>query len=101
MRTKKNEISVQVNVLFVLTAIFIALCLFIPVWQSAVSADLSKSLAKEEKKLDVLQDQKTVLKAAIEKQSNPEELMKRASLLNIDFTQISAQQKSVFASSLF
>lgn len=100
MKTKRNRVSMQINILFVLTTMFIALCLFIPVWQSSVNADLTKALAKEEKKLDVLQDQKTVLKAAIEKQTNPEELLKRASLMNVDFTQISAQQKSVFASSI-
>lgn len=100
MKTKRNELSAQINLVFILTAVFIALCLFLPVWQGAASEDLSVSLAREEKKLDTLQDQRAVLLASIERELSPEEIMQRAKSMNLTFAQIRAERPDVLASNI-
>lgn len=100
MKTRTRHYSSQLNVLFILTSLFIALCLFIPVWQSAVSSQLKIKLAKQESFVNGLQDQQTTLKAGIESQKTPEYLSQMASANNIVFSQIPSQSAGTVASSL-
>ena len=100
MKSRKKNTSVQINILFILTTLFIALCLFLPVWQSTLSEDLKISLAKEEKKLSTLQDQRTVLQASIEKNKSADEVLKRAGLINLDFSLLKTARSNVFASTI-
>ena len=99
MRSNKNTVSTKVGILFVLTTLFMALCLFVPVWQSASSSRLEKLLAKEEVLVNTLEEQKTVLRASVETQQTPEYVMKAAKAMNISFSQIPSQEAGAVASS--
>ena len=99
MKNKSSTVTSRVEILFVLTTIFIALCLFVPVWQSAVSSRLAKQITGEERTYAALVNQKVTLQASIEKQKSPEYVRKTASARNISFVQISGQEASVVASS--
>ena len=95
----KNTRSAQVNILFILTTLFIALCLFVPVWQSAANTQLKKILAREENLVSSMEEQKMVLTASVEMQKTPEYVIKTASAKNINFSQISSQEAGAVASS--
>lgn len=99
MENRKNSTSFQIGFVFVLTTLFIALCLFVPVWQSATSSKLEKMLAKEEVLVNTLEEQKMVLTASIESQQTPEYVMKTASAKNLSFSQISYKEDGAVASS--
>ncbi len=99
MRNSNNTVSTKVGILFILASMFIALCLFVPVWQSASSSRLEKMLAKEEILVNTLEEQKTLLTASIETQQTPEYVMKAARAMNIQFSQIPSQEAGAVASS--
>lgn len=98
MRNSKNSVSAQISMIFILTSLFISLCLFVPVWQSATSSKLETILAKENTLVNSLEEQKMVLTASIESQQTPEYIMKAASAKNISFSQISSKEAGAVAS---
>lgn len=95
MRTREGN---QKAVLFVLVALFVTLCLFVPVWQSAVSSQLKANLAKSVARVAAKEDQKMTLKASISKQMTPEYLIENARAYNLAFTQISSTGTTAVAS---
>lgn len=95
----ERKVSAQIGMLFVLTTVFIALCLFVPVWQSAQNTQLKMLLAKEETRVSSMEEQKMLLVASVEMQKTPEYVMKTASARNINFSQIPSMEAGAVASS--
>lgn len=98
MCSKKRTASNQVNIVYILTAFFIALCLFLPVWQSSVSAKIEKKLALQEKTLSMMNEQKMVLQASVEQQSTPEYVVHSAKAKDLGLVQLPVIETSAMAS---
>lgn len=96
MRTRNtNE---NKTVLLVLVSTFMILCLFVPVWQSAVSSQLKTELARATSEVARMEEQKMTLRAGISTQMTPEYLIEMAKVNNLSFTQIASTGATAVAS---
>ena len=75
--------------LIMAASLLVGLCLVVPVWQSAVNADLVRSIGAVRSDISVFEGIKMSLEADIAHHTTPEFLIAEAVRQNINFTQIS------------
>lgn len=96
MKTRNN--TENKSLLLVMVLAFVMLCLFVPVWQSAVSSQLKTELVRASSEVAAKEEQKMTLRAGISKQMTPEYLVQMARVRDITFTQISSTGATAVAS---
>ncbi|MCQ2398420.1 MAG: hypothetical protein MJ052_03860 [Sphaerochaetaceae bacterium] len=82
----------------IVVAAVLTVCLFVPVWQSAVCAQLSRSIEIADRNIALMEEQGLILKSRIAKQMTPEYLIEQASVRNISFSQIESAYSTTVAS---
>lgn len=86
------------SVLLIMVSAFIMLCLFVPVWQSAISSQLKADLVMASSEVAAKEEQRMTLRASISKQMTPEYLIEMARVRDLSFTQISSTGATAVAS---
>lgn len=74
----------------VIAVLIIGMCLFVPVWQSAVNTELEMRINSVRDEISSYETSKMALRADIANLSTPEYIVEAAIRQNINFTQISA-----------
>lgn len=96
MKTRNN--TANKSILLIMVSTFMLLCLFVPVWQSAVSSQLKTELVRASSEVAAKEEQKMTLRAGISKQMTPEYLIEMARVRDLSFTQISSTGATAVAS---
>ena len=86
----KVESKSRGKVFLVIAAVLIiAICLVVPVWQSAVNSQLGTKISSAQREISSLESQKMAIQADIAHHTTPEYLIEQAVAQNINFNKTS------------